>query len=374
MAYKIMKAVFSSLAAVTLLGMASCSDDETVGVNTASIKAAPDFVDSRDGHVYRCIQVGDQIWMAENLAYFIPQGAAAGCLTWNELQDFTEDSLKVDTTNIVVTLTDEEYGEVFYALTNDPAHDWKAEIGFPPATLEMWYRNFFDMMGQDGFTNMFSSSRYKPFGDALVAALDEARQANKKTYIENLLAEKALIPYQHRDRAEAANGGYVAENGYQYTYEGALRAVPEEGGWRVPSDADWKKLEAALGVPASELDNMNQWRGLPIGDAMKVGGETGFNAVFSGCNAYQRTQAQLFIRKGEAAYFWASDKDTYTGQEDAVDGDANADENGKVTVVYDTGIIRELAIYSSGIWRGTTRLDNGYRSMTYSVRLVRDAK
>lgn len=355
-------------------GLASCSDDEILTANTSSISAAPDFVDARDGHVYHCIQVGDQIWMTENLAYFLPEGAAAGCLTWDELQDITEDSIKVDTTNIVVNLSDEEYGRIFYAVAEDPAHDWKTEIGFAPATLEMWYRNYYDMMGQQGFTDMFQGSRYKAFGDALNAALDVSRQANRQAYIDSVAAVKARIPYQHRDRAEASNGGYVAGNGYQYTYDGAMKAVPKEGGWRIPSDADWKKLETAIGVPASDLNKMNEWRGVPIGDALKEGGETGFNAIYSGCNAYQRTQAQLFIKKGEAAYFWASDKSTYTTEEDAEEDDENADENGKITVIYDTGIIRELAIYSSGIWRGTTRLDNGYRSMTYSVRLVKDAK
>ena len=60
----------AALAALTLcLGFSACADDDAITLNTASIKEAPDFVDARDGHVYHCIQIGDQIWTTENLAY-----------------------------------------------------------------------------------------------------------------------------------------------------------------------------------------------------------------------------------------------------------------------------------------------------------------
>ena len=212
-----------------------------------------------------------------------------------------------------------------------------------------------------------------PFGKLLLERLEVQRLVERQDYIDRLTEYKKQIPLKHYAAAEKANGGYVAENGFLYTYEGALKAVPKEGGWRLPSDADWKKLEMALGMPASEVDKMEAWRGQTLGDALKAGGATGFNALFSGCNGYQRTQEDLFIKKEEGAYFWTSDKGTYTAREDAGE-DEEGDEDGKVNIVYETGIIRQLAIYSSGIWRGTTRLENGYRGMAYSVRLVRDAK
>lgn len=367
---------WSGLAALMLcLGFNSCADDDAITVNTSSIKAAEDFVDSRDGHVYHCIQVGDQIWTTENLAYQLPRASVDGCVTWDEKQNIDPDSLVVDTSNVVVVISDDKYKEIYNSVVDDPNHDWMEETGTSALQFHLWLNNFYgELFTQAEFTNMFVNDPVMaPFGQLLLGKLEVERQVERQDYINRLLEEKRQIPLRHQAAAELSNGGYVAEHGYLYTYEGALKAVPQEGGWRLPSDADWKKLEAAIGMPAGELDRMEAWRGETLGDALKKGGATGFNAIFSGCNGYQRTQEDLFIKKDEGAYFWASDKGTYTAREDAGE-DEEADKDGKVNVVYETGIIRQLAIYSSAIWRGTTRLENGYRGMTYSVRLVRDAK
>lgn len=374
---KIMKkwgtAVFTAL--TLCLGFSACADDDTITLNTASIKEAPDFVDARDGHVYHCIQIGNQIWTTENLAYMLPLASADGCVTWDEKQDIDPDSLVVDTANIVVVISDEKYKEIYDGVVNDPGHDWPTEVGTDSLQFHLMFNNFYgEMFTQEQFTNVFVNDPVMaPFGKLLLERLEVQRLVERQDYIDRLTEYKKQIPLKHYAAAEKANGGYVAENGFLYTYEGALKAVPKEGGWRLPSDADWKKLEMTLGMPASEVDNMEAWRGQTLGDALKAGGATGFNALFSGCNGYQRTQEDLFIKKEEGAYFWASDKGSYTAKEDAGE-DEKGDEDGKVNVVYETGIIRQLAIYSSGIWRGTTRLENGYRGMAYSVRLVRDAK
>ena len=85
-----------------------------------------------------------------------------------------------------------------------------------------------------------------------------------------------------------------------------------------------------------------------------------------------------FIRNGDAAYFWASDEKSYeiTGEEvedeESTDGTESETEETGPSVIRE-GIVRQLAVYSSAVWRGTTRLDNGYRGVAYSVRLVKDA-
>ena len=382
-AYRHLAASLAAPILALLVGLlaTACSEDETITANTSAVSQAESFTDSRDGHVYRVIRVGNQEWLAENLAYFLPHGAAAGCITWDEKQDITEEELQVDTTDIVVVVDDETYKTIFYNIVNSPDHDWETEVGTPVWRFNLDFKSFYggDMLSQEDFTAAYvNDKKMEPFSSLLVAALDSARTAQRRTYIDNLLAEKAQIPISHRDKAEAANGGYIATYGYLYTRDGALAAVPKEGGWRLPSDADWKTFETTIGMPTSEVNRNEAWRAAPLGDAIKEGGAIGFNALMGGCNAYQRTQEQLFIRKEDSGYFWASDLGFYTTRETADEetaaADSTVDEDGKVTVTYATGIIRQVATYSSAIWRGTTRLENGYRGMAYSVRLVRDVK
>ena len=349
---------------------AACSDDDGFTVDVSQVKPAPDFVDSRDGHVYRCIQVGNRIWMAENLAYYLPLGSADGCITWNEKQDIKPEQVAIDTANLVVTITDDTFKEIYFGVANDPNHDWQAEEKLSQTLITRIYDFYYEKQGQDGLVELLS--KYPGFQALLKQRMQEERQRQIDDYVAKEQARITKLVTDHTAAAEAANGGYVAENGYLYSLAGARKAVPAEGGWRLPSDADWKALEMALGMTAEEAGRMNAWRGQGIGTALFPGGGTGFDAIMSGCNAYLRTNENLFIRKGDCAYFWTSDTSSYTQEEDAEDGGESGED--KVIVTYETAIIRQLAIYDGGIWRGTSRLDNKYRGVTYSVRLVRDAQ
>jgi uncharacterized protein (TIGR02145 family) len=67
--------------------------------------------------------------------------------------------------------------------------------------------------------------------------------------------------------------------GRLYTLDAAAGAAPE--GWRLPSDDDWKELEAYLGMPASVLDKFGA-RGTRTGKLLLEGGGIGFDAQLGG--------------------------------------------------------------------------------------------
>jgi uncharacterized protein (TIGR02145 family) len=57
------------MAATVLTGCKKDDDNPTPPGNTTGT-----FTDSRDGHIYNWAQIGDQVWMTENLAYKPDQG------------------------------------------------------------------------------------------------------------------------------------------------------------------------------------------------------------------------------------------------------------------------------------------------------------
>ena len=59
--------------------------------------------------------------------------------------------------------------------------------------------------------------------------------------------------------------GEKATYGALYTYAAALNACP--AGWHLPSDAEWKTLEMALGMSQSEADDTG-WRGTDEGSQL----------------------------------------------------------------------------------------------------------
>lgn len=322
----------------------SCSDDDTPSLDASMFRQTEDFVDERDGTTYRCMQVGNQIWMMDNLRYHLPLGAYEGCYTWGEE--------KIVSAQISITMSNDDFKELYASVINDPNHDWEAEIGVTNAVLEGYISMLERYGGWPGFVNMFKS--WKPaFYNAIMQSMDETKYSPNNPYFK-----------EHMKTAEEFNGKYSETYGYLYSLEAARKAVPD--GWRLPSDEDWKRLEIALGMPASEVETLNAWRGERCGDYLKENGEALFDARMGGCNAFAGNGKMQYIRLLECCYFWADEERTVVSEEES----ASEDEGQEVT---HEGIIRQLAIYSSQIWRGTTRIDCKYRPTFYSVRCVKDA-
>lgn len=314
-----------------LVVCAACSEDTvtTDPIDLSQVGAADDFTDTRDGHVYKCVRIGDQIWMAENLAYFLPMGAEDGCYTYG--QDIYDGAS--------VGLPGNIWGEVARKL------------------LAEWT----DRLDESARSTIDMYIGYIEIGLPESIAVNGIRNASAEFYAELEVKLAQERPRQAMLAAEEENGGYSERYGFLYSLDGARAAVPE--GWRLPTDEDWLKLEAVLGMAEGEREKMNAWRGTSAGDYLKAGGESGFEALFAGCDAYASSANTMdYINESRCGYFWCDEERMVEGL------------NGSTAALVSEGVIRMVAIYSSGIWRGTTRLDNVFRPVLYSVRCVKDAR
>lgn len=361
------KIYYIALCMLSITALVACSNDDEPqadAIDTSKIKQVEDFTDSRDGHVYKCIQIGDQIWMAENLAYYIERGSLSGCYTWDEETFESEGG--------GVALTDEEWYNIAFPLATEMM-EWGAWMllgnNWTGSRLEM------EMM----YFPMASLLGLPAISDAYTTRLAELVEAAEIEKGEALIPSLAL---EHTETAEEENGHYSEEFGYLYTLDAARAAVPE--GWRLPSDEDWMKLEAALGMEQSEIERNNAWRGINAGTYLKEGGASQFEAKLGGCNGYvPSTNSMNYINLDKGGYFWTSeetiieDNGSVTTEDSTESSSENesseSTEEEEETSATREGVVRFVTIYSTKIWRGTTRLYNGYRETTYSVRCVKDA-
>lgn len=311
-----------------ILGCWACSENEyTPGVNISGISPVESFTDARDGHTYKCIQVGDQVWMAENLCYRLPQGALAGCYTYGE-DYMTVGDVEIDREKLLQMIDE--------AITDGRITDPPGLLPFQRPTVLIPMYIGMGMPVQDVILYMGAYPE--------VASL--LQEFNDQLYEEAVIKEADA----HYEIAAATNDGYTGKYGYLYSYEAALKAVPE--GWCLPTDEDWKKLEKYLGMKEGELDEFDVWRGRGTANFLEPG-ETGmgFDVLYGGCNAYTAAASMHYTRQDEGAYFWSS----------ALLSETDSTE---------VGIIRSLVVYDEGIMRTTTKL-KGYRPTLYSVRCIR---
>lgn len=92
-------------------------------------------------------------------------------------------------------------------------------------------------------------------------------------------------------------------NGRLYTYDAALENSPP--GWHLPTDVEWKILEAYLGIHPEELDNIGG-RGVFTGLLLGRDGGTGFDAMYGG---YHNSRVGKDAHRFWESHFWTASKD-----------------------------------------------------------------
>ena len=285
-----MKRILWIILAFTLL---NCQDDDNVIRPDVTLS---EFTDARDQYTYKCIEVGDQVWMAENLRFALTGQVFDGCWTWNEV-------MPEITTKGFVKLAGE------YWIHSKISDDLYLKI---------------DSFNDEGLS----------YQEMIVELGDEL----PKEFLEDF--------YKCSPNKEFYN-----DYGYLYTYDAAMKAVPE--GWRLPTDEDWKKLEAHLGMNQKEIEALDRWRGDGQGDLLKCGeGNLGFDALLCGGKLFGvGDKVNVFSQQGTNAYFWSS------------------------SIAHDTdstqvAVVRGVGLWNSGILRFNSRVDK----TAYSVRCVKDKK
>lgn len=324
-----------------VLLMLACEDEERNQYTIPEVKAAADFTDV-DGKVYKCVEIGDQIWMAENLARRLPLGCRDGVFTWNEeLLD------SVDYSKISVNFFSTGYLEAF-----------KTELDIANSagkfTEDEWVK-VQEIMGKDNLTYptyLVSIWAISANCKEVATACNVAAMSRYRKEVGD--AEAAIEGQEHFEEAEIKNGHYSETYGLLYTYDAALRAIPD--GWRLPTDEDWKKLERALGMAEQEIEKVNEWRGERQAALLKESGEgIGFNVRYGGARGLVNIDMSNYINLGQNGYFWCSD---------VVKADS-----------VNIGMVRNIAIYSDQIMRMQTMFGSNKAKkypVLYSIRCVKD--
>lgn len=133
---------------------------------------------------------------------------------------------------------------------------------------------------------------------------------------------------------------YMEKHGNYYTYEQAMEQAPE--GWRLPTDADWKQLEIALGMSAANADKEG-WR--PGAAFLMKNEAAGLGFSFPGQLASYSTSYVEKYHRSDYGYYWSSTIDQTKSMQSA--------------------FIRKITPSQNAVYRCADRTNNVYLSVRY---------
>lgn len=340
----------SGFVAIILTILIACQNEESEFVQLPKPDVAfSEFTDERDGNVYKCITIGDQTWMAENLRYRIPGGVLSGCFTYEENGKImvTTNMLNAQFDRAALSVKMETYMLPF--LIPIMGNDFQAS---------MFFYGMFGMRiegGESAGSIMyemkvdFDSNPDDPWNPWPIFEPHEKQLDSLYTEAYNEAYKKAAFVESDR----LADFDYAAKRGYFYRFQAVNSALPE--GWRLPSDEDWKILEKNLGMDPAELNLMEEWRGAGTGTLLKEGPDgIGFNAQLNGgCVFGIGGATSNFMRQGLNAYYWSS---TLMNTSDTVS----------------RAVIRNLHVYQNKILRGVSNVVGGVSEYpAYNIRCIK---
>lgn len=315
-----------------ILAWCAC-EDETEPLNGPE-GSVSEFTDTRDGKTYRCVTIGNQTWMAENLAYRLPKGSVDGCYTYYEG--------KIDTGRLEPTW--EQYKE---AMKKEAAADGRlSKEPYNPAAPFFGTIADMSVMYLD-YVNSISAyhemlNQFLVYTPGFQSTLDVSQIIIGELKADVIIAKAA----EYFESAEEDNGQYADKYGLLYTYDAARKALPE--GWRLPTDEDWKELETQLLMDQDEIGVLEDWRSEDAARLLKEE-STGFGIQYGGTRAYGNFgYGSPYQNKELNAYFWSSSTIT---QNDSIQ----------------TGIVRAVSRMYPGILRGTSNL-----TAAYSIRCIKE--
>lgn len=232
---------------IVCLTFGACQEEDKAVIPEVSFS---DFQDPRDGNTYKCITVGGDTWLAENLRYRVSGGFYAGCI---------------------------RYGE-----------SW---VGWTQKQFDTWLSGVYK-------TGKMEKELY-----------DECYRLRNEGYVPRVLLEMIgyKFPQTLMDELMVYDETSVKEYGYLYSYRALKQAVIP--GWEIPTDEDWRRLEQHLGMSAGESDKMEAWRGNGQAELLLEGEQgIGFNVKLGGGRVYHSDDRDgVYEGKACKAIFWASD-------------------------------------------------------------------